>query len=165
MSGDLVSRARLLRAAVERFLAARESRERKLTVTDVARRYSMGRGLGAEEGLRVHSELFGDPDWILEREMVEVPFPLAWRFRFGWLYGVADLLRFSRGRPVAVIEVKSYESVRRGERVQASLYALLAMLNFHSRSQAYVLAAGRLIEIEEWEELAITSLSGIGHSS
>lgn len=165
MSSDLIFRAQLLRATVERFLAAVNSAERKCTVTEVARRFRRGRGLGAEEGIRVHARLFGDPDWLIEYEIAEIPFPLAWRFRFGWLYGVADRVLFVRGEPTAVIEMKSYTDTRYGEQVQVSLYALLVTLNFLSRPIAYVQTPERLVEVSGWEDIALAALEYVVHSS
>ena len=56
------------------------------------------------------------------------PLPLAWRFRFGWLYGVTDQVVFEEGLLKAVIEYKSYYNVNKMEITQASLYGLLACL-------------------------------------
>lgn len=165
MLSDTLFRLQLLRAAVERFFAALESREPKYTVTQVARRFGRGRGRGAGEGVRVHAELFGEPDWLLEREVAEAPFPLAWRFRFGWLYGVADRVLFFRGELAAVIEVKSYVGVRGSERVQVSLYALLASLNLLSKPRAYLRTPEQLVEVLDWESIALSALQRAAHSS
>lgn len=165
MSSDAIFCSRLLRAALERFFAAAESKEPKCTVTEVARRFRKGRGRGAGEGARVHAQIFGDPDWLLEHEAAETPLPLAWRFRFGWLYGVADRVVFARGRLVAVVEVKSYTDLNASERVQVSLYALLASLNLLSRPKAYLQTPDRLVEVREWESLALAALECAAHSS
>ena len=164
MSGEAALRLQLTRAAVERFLAAQSSREAKLSVSEVARAFGFGRGEGLEKGLRAHRCLFGDPEWIFEEEVVEVPFPLAWRFRFGWLYGVADKVLFVRGVPTAVIEVKSYREIKRGERVQASLYALLALVNLGAKPRAFVETPGGLVEVVEWEELALSALERVARA-
>lgn len=148
----------MVEAALLRFQAALESRREKHQVSGISRGFAKGRGQGLTAGLEVHRRLCGDISWIVEYERVAIPFPLAWRFRFGWLLGVADVVVFERGIPRAVVEVKSYCAVGRGERVQASLYGLLAMLNFLARPRVYVQAAGRLEEIRGWEELALEAL-------
>uniref|UniRef100_A0A7J3X885 PD-(D/E)XK endonuclease-like domain-containing protein n=1 Tax=Thermofilum pendens TaxID=2269 RepID=A0A7J3X885_THEPE len=158
MSSDLAEKARLVEAALLRFQAALESRSGKLHVSSVSRGFARGRGRGLAAGIEAHRRLYGDVGWITEHERVAIPFPLAWRFRFGWLLGVADLVVFERGTPRAVVEVKSYGTVGAGERVQASLYGLLAMLNFLARPRVYLQAAGRLEEVQGWEELALEAL-------
>ncbi len=158
MLSDFAERLRLVEAALHRFQAALESKSGKLQVSGVSRGFTRGRGRGLAAGVEVHAKLYGDVSWIAEHERVALPFPLAWRFRFGWLLGVADVVVFERGIPRAVVEVKSYGGVRRYERVQASLYGLLAMLNFLAKPRVYIQTPGGLEEEPGWEELALEAL-------
>jgi len=148
----------LVRAALDRFERARATREPKFTVSLVARAWGRGRGRGAAHGRRVHERLWGDLSLISQSEAVATPLPLAWRFRFGWVYGVADQVLFERGVPVRVAEVKSYDSYGLSEPVQASLYGLLLELNFGVRP-IVELVGRRATEICGWEELALEALS------
>jgi hypothetical protein len=130
-------------------------------VSEVARG-SRGRGHGADFGREIHRKIWGlDPEVILNTEEVSLPFPLAWRFRFGWLIGVADIVTFHNALPVEVIEVKSYDAVKKYEATQASLYGLLVMLNFAVRPRVYVKALKDRVEIAAWENLALQALHGI----
>jgi hypothetical protein len=123
-------------------------------------RGSKGRGHGADFGREIHRKIWGlDPEVILGTEEVSLPFPLAWRFRFGWLIGVADFVTFQNALPVEVIEVKSYDAIKRYEAMQASLYGLLVTLNFAVRPRVYVRTPRNMIEIEDWENLALQALS------
>jgi hypothetical protein len=153
---ELVRQA-LLRA--ERARALREVKaEPVLYITELARG-GRGRGSGAEAGRELHRELWGlDPHDIAFTERWAGPLPLAWRFRFGWVYGVCDLVVFERGRLVSVVEVKSYGRVKRAERAQASLYGLLAQLNFLARPRVYVQTPRGPEEVQGWEELALETL-------
>ncbi|MCC6039620.1 MAG: hypothetical protein LM563_04685 [Thermofilum sp.] len=164
MSSDLAERLRLVEAALRRFQAALESRSEKLQVSSVSRGFARGRGQGTAAGVGAHARLYGDVGWIVEHERVALPFPLAWRFRFGWLLGVADIVVFERGTPRAVVEVKSYSGVREYERVQASLYGLLAQLNFLARPRVYVQTPRGPEEVQGWEELALEALERASRS-
>jgi hypothetical protein len=151
---------KLLRQVLLRYERAKQSRD-TYYVTQVARG-SRGRGRGAELGREVHREIWGlDPECILNLETVSTPFPLAWRFRFGWLLGVADLVTFRNAVPVEVIEVKSYDAVRGYEAAQASLYGLLVMLNFAVKPKVCVKTMQGKKEIDNWEDLALQALHGI----
>jgi hypothetical protein len=146
--------ARAERARVLRELGA----EPVLYVTELAQG-GRGRGSGAEAGRELHRQLWGlDPYEAAFAERWAGPMPLAWRFRFGWLLGVCDLAVFERGRLVSVVEVKSYGEVGRRERAQASLYGLLAQLNFLARPRVYVQTPRGPEEVQGWEELALEAL-------
>jgi len=152
----------LLRQALLRYERARVLRELGaepvLYVTEVAGG-SRGRGSGAEGGREVHSALWGlDPELILNLEVVSTPFPLAWRFRFGWLMGIADLVTFRNALPTEVVEVKSYDAIKSYEVAQASLYGLLVLLNFHTRPRVYVKTLRDKLEVKEWECVALDAL-------
>lgn len=124
----------LLSQALDRFEEARNS-EKRVYVSDVARHFSKrhaGRS-SSTLGKRLHSRIWGDPWAVLDLDEVCVPFPLAWRFEFGWLLGVADHVCFRRAKPYAVVEYKSYEGVSRTDIVQVLLYGLLVELNFLSK--------------------------------
>jgi hypothetical protein len=152
-----LDRYKLIRGALARYELARQS-GRVYYVTEVAGG-SRGGGSSAFLGRQVHSELWSlDPDQILVVDAVSLPFPLAWRFRFGWLLGVADLVTFRDALPVEVIEVKSYDSVGSAEVRQASLYGLLVLLNFHTRPRVYVKTLRDKLEVKEWESVAIDTL-------
>jgi hypothetical protein len=153
----------LVRAAIARAERARVLREARvepvLYVTELARG-GRGRGSSAEAGRELHGQLWGlDPYEIAFAERWAGPLPLAWRFRFGWVYGVCDLAVFERGRLLRVVEVKSYGEVKRAERVQAALYGLLAMLNFLAKPEVLVETPEGAERVEAWEELALEALS------
>jgi hypothetical protein len=153
----------LVKAALARAERARVLREVKaepvLYVTELARG-GRGRGSGAEAGRELHRELWGlDPYEIANTGTWIGPLPLAWRFRFGWVYGVCDLAVFERGRLLRVVEVKSYGRVKRAERVQAALYGLLAALNFLAKPEVLVETPSGLERVEGWELLALEALS------
>jgi hypothetical protein len=151
---------KLLRQALLRYERAKQSKETHY-VSEVARG-SRGRGHGADFGREIHRKIWGlDPEVILSTEEVSLPFPLAWCFRFGWLIGVADFVTFHNALPVEVIEVKSYDAVKKYEATQASLYGLLVMLNFAVRPRVYVKALKDRVEIATWENLALQALHGI----
>ncbi len=149
----------LLEKSIERFERARSSKEAKYTVTHVARIWSRGKGVGTEAGRKLHARLWGDPELIVQERLVSTPLPLAWRFRFGWLYGVADQVLFLEGVPVRVAEVKSYRSYRGYERVQASLYGLLVELNWGVRPRVELRGLEGAVEVKNWEEIALESLA------
>jgi hypothetical protein len=129
-----------------------------LYVTELARG-GRGRGSSAEAGRELHGQLWGlDPYEIAFAERWAGPLPLAWRFRFGWVYGVCDLAVFERGRLLRVVEVKSYGGVKRAERVQAALYGLLAALNFLSKPEVAVWSPSGEVAVADWEELALNVL-------
>lgn len=121
--------------------------------------YGRGKGQGVFEGRRLHQALWGDPDLVLELERVSTPLPLAWRFRFGWLYGVADQVVFEKGVPVEVIEVKSYSGFKAYELIQASLYGLLVELNFHVRPTVRLAGKTVPVEVSNWESIALESIT------
>jgi hypothetical protein len=153
----------LVKAALLRAERARVLREVKaepvLYVTEIASG-GRGGGSGAEAGRELHRQLWGlDPYEIAFAERWAGPLPLAWRFRFGWVYGVCDLAVFERGRLVRVVEVKSYGKVKRAERAQAALYGLLAALNFLARPEVLVETPEGSERVEGWELLALDSLS------
>jgi len=153
----------LVKAALLRAERARVLREVKaepvLYVTEIASG-GRGGGSGAEAGRELHRQLWGlDPYEIAFAERWAGPLPLAWRFRFGWVYGVCDLAVFERGRLMRVVEVKSYGKVKRAERVQAALYGLLAELNFLARPEVLVETPEGAELVEDWELLALDSLS------
>lgn len=150
--------SRLLRASLERFERALASRSGKFTVSEAARGWGRGRGYGREAGVELHGRYWGDPGFVLESEVAAVPLPLAWRFRFGWVYGVADQVLFRRGWPVEVAELKSYDRVGLYERVQASLYGLLVELNWGVRPAVRVVGRSASFVVEGWEELAVEAL-------
>ncbi|MCC6051419.1 MAG: hypothetical protein LM580_11970 [Thermofilum sp.] len=157
----------LVRQALLRYERARVLRELGaepvLYVTEVAGG-SRGRGSGAEVGREVHREIWGlDPEAILSIEEVSLPLPLAWRFRFGWLLGVADLVTFRNALPVEVMEVKSYEAIKSYEAAQASLYGLLVALNFATRPRVYVVTPRGKVEVSDWESLALQALRSAAH--
>lgn len=149
---------KLLRQALLRYERAKQSKE-MYYVSEVARG-SRGRGFGADIGREVHKALWGlDPEVILGTEEVSLPFPLAWRFRFGWLLGVADLVTFKNAVPTEVVEVKSYDAVKTYEATQASLYGLLIMLNFAVKPKVCVKTPKGMVVVADWENLALQALS------
>lgn len=151
----------LIDYALARYEKAKRSRE-KVYVTQIAGRFSRGQGRGVEAGKKLHDRIWGfDPYDIIQHEELCTPFPLAWRFRFGWLLGVADQVCFKRGIPYAVVEYKSYNKIRKAELVQASLYGLLVMLNFANRPFVYLKVSGSLHRIEKWEILALEGIDRI----
>jgi hypothetical protein len=151
---------KLLRQALLRYERAKQSKETHY-VSEVARG-SRGRGFGADIGREVHKALWGlDPEVILSTEEVSLPFPLAWRFRFGWLMGVADLVTFRYALPTEVVEVKSYDAIKSYEATQASLYGLLVMLNFAVKPRVCVKTPRGMVEVADWESLALQALRGV----
>jgi len=153
----------LVRAALARAERARVLRETGaepvLYVTELARG-GRGRGSGAEAGRELHKQLWGlDPFDVASAERWAGPLPLAWRFRFGWVYGVCDLAVFQRGRLVRVVEVKSYGAVKLAERAQAALYGLLAMLNFLAKPEVAVWSPSGEVVVSDWEIPAAEALS------
>jgi hypothetical protein len=154
----LVYGYRLLRTAINRFEKAKASRDPKISVTEISSRLARGKGKGYEEGLRVHSSIFGDVDWILEYRDVCIPFPLAWLFRFGWVHGVTDTICFRSLVPYKIVEVKSYDKVKLSETTQASVYGLLVFLNFGVKPVVYVETPHRLVLVSDWEEKALDAL-------
>ena len=60
--------------------------------------------------------------------------------------------------------MKSYSGVREYERVQASLYGLLAQLNFLARPRVYVQTPRGPEEVQGWEELALEALERASRS-
>ena len=158
----------LVKAALLRAERARVLREVKaepvLYVTELASG-GRGGGSGAEAGRELHRQLWGlDPYEIAFAERWAGPLPLAWRFRFGWVYGVCDLAVFERGRLLRVVEVKSYGRVKARERAQAALYGLLAALNFLAKPEVLVEAPSGPVRVENWEPLALEALGGRGFS-
>ena len=151
----------LISAALQRWAEACEARrrgEQAFYVTELARG-ARGRGAGAVMGRRVHDQIWAlDPYSILDRVEWAGPLPLAYRFTFGWVYGVADLVHFVRHTCVAVYEVKSYSTIREYEMNQASLYGLLASLNFCAKPRVYVIAHKQKIEVKDWEIRALSLL-------
>jgi len=152
----------LVRAALARAERARVLREAGLEpvfyVTELVRG-GRGGGSGAGAGRELHRALWGlDPFDVVNAEVWAGPLPLAWRFRFGWVYGVCDLAVFERGRLVRVLEVKSYGAVKRAERAQAALYGLLAMLNFLAKPEVAVLTPSGEVSVADWERLALDAL-------
>ena len=153
----------LIDYALARYEKARRSRE-KVYVTEIARRFGRGKGSSAEIGKRQHDRIWSfDPYDIIQYEELCTPFPLAWRFRFGWLLGVADQMCFRKGKPYAVVEYKSYNNVKKAEIVQASLYGLLAMLNFTTKLRVFLFLSlnKKLMRVEKWEIYAIKGLGKI----
>jgi len=153
----------LVRAALARAERARVLRgvkaEPVLYVTELASG-GRGKGSGAEAGRELHRQLWGlDPYEIAFAERWAGPLPLAWRFRFGWVYGVCDLAVFERGRLRRVVEVKSYDRVKVRERAQAALYGLLAALNFLAKPEVLVETPEGAERVEGWEELALEALA------
>ena len=141
------------------FEEARKSGNR-FSVSEVAGRFSQGRGKGAERGRKYHRKILQlDPYPAAYEEVWACPLPLAWRFRFGWLYGVADQVVFVEGVPVKVVEYKSYRDARRSEKVQASLYGLLIMLCFATRPDVYLYEYDRLKPLSNWEATALVAIS------
>jgi len=156
----MVYRYKLIRQALQRYERAKQSRD-AYYVTQVAGG-GRGKGRGAELGREIHSALWGlDPELILNLEVVSTPFPLAWRFRFGWLMGIADLVTFRNALPTEVVEVKSYDAIKSYEVAQASLYGLLVMLNFAVRPRVCVKTPRGMVEVADWESLALQALRGI----
>ena len=151
----------LLSYALDRFEEARNS-SLKVYVSEVARYFSKGHGRSSSElGRRLHERLWGDPWAILDIEEICVPFPVSWRFRFGWLLGVADLVCFRQAKPFMVVEYKSYSGVSKADLVQVSLYALLLQLNFCIKPLAMVKAGGE-VEVD-WEKYVYDALAKAGH--
>ena len=156
------SKVALIRRALELYEDAVASRE-KISVSQVAHKFSRGRGSSAERGRQFHNRIWSfDPYDILNYEKIALPFPLAWRFRWGWLYGIADQLVFEYGLPKAVIEYKSYKLWRKSERVQASLYGLLVMLVFAVKPGVYLSNGQKILLIKDWRMLALKSLRNLG---
>ncbi|AKG39063.1 hypothetical protein MA03_07185 [Infirmifilum uzonense] len=146
-----------LRATLERWEKARAAKD-VYYVTEVASG-SRGQGRGVSEGRRVHSKIWGlDPFEVLNHSRISLPLPVAWRFRFGWLLGVVDQVLFVDGLPVEVAELKSYDGFKSYEKVQASLYGLLVMLNFQYRPRVSIIGMNEKLEINNWEEIAIEAL-------
>ena len=149
----------LLNRALRFYEEARISRN-KVSVSELAARFSRGKGRGAEEGRRLHARIWAlDPYPAAYEERWACPLPLAWPFRGVWLYGVADMVVFVKGKPVEVIEYKSYSGVRKSERVQAALYGLLTELLFATRVDVYLSDGARTKRVEEWELLALEAIS------
>lgn len=153
----------LVRAALARAERARALREAGLEpvfyVTELVRG-GRGGGSGAGAGRELHRRLWGlDPFDVVNAERWAGPLPLAWRFRFGWVYGVCDLAVFERGRLLKVVEVKSYGAVKRAERAQAALYGLLAALNFLAKPEVTVWFPCSEVAVRDWELLAMDALS------
>jgi len=151
---------RIALARAERAKVLRESGvEPVFYVTELARG-GRGGGSSGEAGRELHRKLWGlDPFEIAFTEVWAGPLPLAWRFRFGWVYGVCDLAVFERGRLKRVVEVKSYGTVKRAESAQAALYGLLALLNFLSKPEVVVWSPRGEIPVGDWERLALDALS------
>ena len=150
---------KLLDRCLSLYEEARKSRDR-FSVSEVAGRFSRGRGKGAECGRRYHRRILQlDPYSAAYEEVWACPLPLAWRFRFGWLYGVADQVVFEKGVPTRVVEYKSYRDTRRSEEVQVSLYGLLVMFCFATRPRVFLYEDGRLRPLPGWEVIALTALS------
>ncbi|MEM1930209.1 MAG: hypothetical protein QXQ60_08165 [Thermofilum sp.] len=141
---------RRLRLALERY--ERAVAEGGVPVTLIVSRGRIGSNV--VRGRRFHRSFASMP--LEPAERWEGSLPLAWRFRFGWVYGVADSVVID-GDSVTVIELKSGEATR-GAKEQAALYALLAMLNFARRPRAYVRTPARFEEVREWDLLAIEAL-------
>ncbi len=140
----------LLSTVLDRFEEARSS-EKRVYVSDVARHFSKrhaGRSSSAL-GRRLHSRIWGEPWVVLDLDEVCVPFPLAWRFEFGWLLGVADQVCFRKARPYAIVEYKSYEGVSRADIVQVLLYGLLVKLNFFSKIELLLKTGMGLTRVED----------------
>gem|GEM_PF-1417041 len=144
--------------ALDRYAEAADSVD-KVYVSRAAGKFGKSRGNGVEAGRRLHSRIWGfDPYDVLGYDEICTPFPLAWRFRFGWLLGVPDQLCFRRGKPYAVVEYKSYMARGLGEKIQASLYGLLAELNFTAEIEVYIRDPGGLSPIQGWRALALEGL-------
>lgn len=149
---------RLIDYAIRLFEEARCSRH-AVSVSEFANRFSRGKGEGAETGKRFHSKILClDPYAAAYEEVWACPLPLAWRFRFGWLYGVADQVVFEHGVPVAVIEYKSYHDTRMAEKVQAALYGLLVSLVFTVKPRVLLAGPWGHCELAEWLELSLEAL-------
>jgi len=151
----------LITATVERYFRAVKGREPRFSVTQVVSGIHGGKGRGVQAGRELHAKLLNlDPYGLFEQESWASPLPLAWRFRWGWLYGVPDELVFRRdgsGYRVSVIEYKSYSPMAR-ERAQASLYGLLTMLNLAARPEVYVADSESLVPVSNWELIAYEAL-------
>jgi len=151
----------LITAAVERYLRAVSSKEPRFSVTQVVSGMRAGKGRGVQAGRDLHARLLNlDPYGLFEQESWASPLPLAWRFRFGWVYGVPDEVVFERdgsGYMVSVVEYKSYEAKAR-ERAQASLYGLLTMLNLATRPRVYIADSESLVSVPSWELVACEAL-------
>ncbi|MEM1522397.1 MAG: hypothetical protein QXT50_02505 [Thermofilum sp.] len=141
---------RRLRLALDRY--ERAVAEGGVPVTSIVARQRIGSNVA--RGRRFHRSFASMP--LEPAERWEGALPLAWRFRFGWVLGIADSVVIEGGE-VAVIELKSGEATR-GAKEQVSLYALLAMLNFGVRPRAYVRTPSGLVEVGNWEELALEAL-------
>ncbi len=127
-----------MRRALELFERARAS-PRSATVTRVARAIASPRGHGgsAEAGLRAHS-VWGDPFEACAQPEYWTPMPLACELGGAWVYGVADLVRFVRGRPVEVVELKHYAGSDEYSRAQVSIYAWMLHELFGVAPRAYL---------------------------
>jgi len=151
----------LITLTLERYLRAVKGREPRFSVTQVVSGIRGGKGRGVQAGRDLHARLPNlDPYGLFEQESWASPLPLAWRFRWGWLYGVPDELVFERngnGYKVSVVEYKSYEA-RARERAQASLYGLLAMLNLAVKPTVYVADSESLVLVSGWELIACEAL-------
>jgi len=159
MSRRGIDVVRLLDRCLSLFEEARMSKLR-VSVSEVAARFSRGRGAGAERGRRYHGRILQlDPYPAAYEEVWACPLPLAWRFRFGWLYGVADQVVFEKGVPVRVVEWKSYKGAGRAEEVQASLYGLLVMLCFACKPKVYLYESDVLKPLPSWEVTALVAIS------
>lgn len=150
---------KLIDRALRLYEEARSARD-AVSVSEIAGRFSKGRGKGAGYGRRYHSKIWSlDPYAAAYEPVWACPLPLAWRFRWGWLYGVADQVVFENGVPIAVIEYKSYPETGKAEEVQVALYGLLVELVFCVGPRAYLITPNGTKEVKEWKELAISSLS------
>jgi hypothetical protein len=152
----------LVKAALYRAEKARVLRETGTEpvfyVTELASG-GRGRGSSAKAGRELHREAWGlDPFDVVNVDRWAGPLPLAWRFRFGWVYGVCDLAVFDLGRLKRVVEVKSYGIAREREKAQAALYGLLAALNFLSKPEVAVWSPSGEVAVVDWEVLAFNSL-------
>lgn len=153
---DTIKILKTLRRALDRFNEAKNSKKPKYTVSIIARRYSKGHGSNYLKGFRLHSKIYGDIWKILEIPFYATPFPLAWFFskKGYWIYGVADLVIFQNGLPIEVWEIKSYNTFKKYEAIQVSLYSYLTYLNFKEFSpniKAFLVSPNKKVKVD-WKE-------------
>ncbi len=118
-----------IQEALDRFEEAKTSK-RKVSVSEIARKYGFAHGSLVDDPKKVHSRFKLYIYDVFKYERYACSFPLAWKYREVWIYGVPDLVVFENGVPIEIWEVKTYSKHRKGEVVQLQLYGWLTKQNF-----------------------------------
>jgi len=146
MSLNLIEK---IESILELFQYARyaKSKKKAFHVTEIARSIasprSHGRANGAVVGKRVHEVLWSlDPYIVLQEDEVALPFPLAAEIAVNSkkyiVFGVADLIEFREGAPIAVYEFKSYIEPDKYAETQLKIYAWLTWKCFSTTPEAFL---------------------------